>query len=52
VGLITSTKNVQKNFQSHFCDQWSISYSLKSFYQIPLIWSKYYPKPLYETISH
>ena len=21
VGLITSTKNVQKNFQTHFCDQ-------------------------------
>ena len=40
-GLITSTKNVQKNFQSHFCDQWSISFSLKSFYQIPLTWSKY-----------
>ena len=41
-GLITSTKNVQKKFQSHFCDQWSIGFSLKSFYQIPLIWSKYY----------
>ena len=41
-GLITSTKNVQKNFQSHFCDQWSISFSLKSFYQISLTWSKYY----------
>ena len=25
----------------HFCDQWSISFSLKSFYQIPLPWSKY-----------
>ena len=35
-GLMTLTKNVQKNFQSHFCDQWSISFSLKSFYQIPL----------------
>jgi hypothetical protein len=44
VGLITSTKNVQKKFQSHFCDQWSISFSLKSFYQIPLIWSKYYSR--------
>ena len=42
VGLITSTKNVQKKFQSHFCDQWSISFSLKSFYQIPLTWSKYW----------
>jgi hypothetical protein len=42
VGLITSTKNVQKCFQSHFCDQWSISFSLKSFYQILLTWSKYY----------
>ena len=41
-GLITLTKNVQKIFQSHFCDQWSISFSLKSFYQIPLTWSKYY----------
>ena len=41
-GLITSTKNVQKNFQCHFCNQWSISFSLKSFYQIPLTWSKYY----------
>ena len=30
------------NFQSHFCDQWSISFSLKGFYQIPLTWSKYY----------
>ena len=43
-GLITSTKNVQKNFQRYFCDQWSISFSLKSFYQIPLTWSKYYSK--------
>jgi len=34
------TKNVQKNFQSHFCNQWSISFGLKSFYQIPLTWSK------------
>ena len=23
--------------------QWSISFSLKSFYQIPLTWSNYYP---------
>ena len=43
-GLITSTKNVQKFFRSHFCDQWSISFSLKIFYQIPLTWSKYYPR--------
>ena len=41
-GLITSTKNVQKHFHTHFCDQWSISFSLKSFFQIPLTWSKYY----------
>ena len=31
-----------KKFQRHFCDQWSISFSLKGFYQIPLTWSKYY----------
>ena len=31
-----------KTFSNHFCDQWSISFSLKSFYQIPLTWSKYY----------
>ena len=36
------TKNVQKKFQSHFCDQWSISFSLKSFYQIQLTWSNHY----------
>ena len=42
-GLITLTKNVQKNFHSHFCNQWSISFNLKSFYQIPLTWSKIYP---------
>ena len=50
-GLITSTKNVQIFFQSHFCDQWS----LKSFYQIPLTWSKYYPyweTKCYLTDSH
>ena len=41
-GLITSTKNVRENFQSHFCDLWSIRFSLKSFYQIPFTWSKYY----------
>ena len=38
VGLITLTKNVQKKF-SHCYDQWSISFSLKSVYQTPLIWS-------------
>ena len=41
-GLITSTKNVQNIFQYNFCDQWSNSFSLKSDYQIPLTWSKYY----------
>ena len=41
-GLITWTENVQKKFQCNFCDQWSISFSLKSFYQIPLTWSKTY----------
>ena len=41
-GLITLTKNVQKLFQSHFCDQWSVSFSWKIFYRIPLTWSKYY----------
>ena len=37
VGLITPTKNVFKNFQCNFCDQWSIRYS---FNQISLTWSK------------
>ena len=41
-GLITSTKNVQKSFQCDFCNQWNISFILKSFYQIPLTWSKIY----------
>ena len=41
-GLTTSTTNVQKKFQGHFCDQWSYGFRLKCFYQIPLTWSKYY----------
>ena len=41
-GLITLTENVQKSFQCNFCDQWRISFILKSFYQIPLTWSKTY----------
>ena len=42
VGLITSTENVQKNVECDFCNQWSNSFILKSFYQIPLTWSKTY----------
>ena len=42
--LITLTENVQKKFQCNFCDQWNISFSLKSFYQIPLTWSKTYQR--------
>ena len=41
-GLITLAKNVQKSFQCNFCNQWNISFILKSFYQIPLTWSKTY----------
>ena len=41
-GLITSTENVQKNFQCNFWNQWSIRTILKSFYQILLTWSKTY----------
>ena len=41
-GLITLAKNVQKSFQCDFCNQWNISFILKSFYQIPLTWSKTY----------
>ena len=35
-GLITWAKNVQKNFQCNFCDQWSISFILKSFLSNPV----------------
>ena len=35
-------QNVQKSFQCEFCNQWNISFTLKSFYQIPLTWSKTY----------
>ena len=42
VGLRTSTENVQKNVECDFCNQWSNSFILKSFYQIPLTWSKTY----------
>ena len=42
VALITSTENVQKKISCNFCDQWSNSFILKSFYQIPLTWSKTY----------
>ena len=38
-GLITWTKYVQNNFQSDFCDQWSISFSLKSHFSMSkIIW--------------
>ena len=42
VSLITSFKNVQKNFHFTFCYQLSIALILKGFYQIPLTWSKIY----------
>ena len=42
VGLITLTENVQKNFQCNFCNHWSISFILKSFYQTLLTLSKTY----------
>ena len=38
-------------FQTHFCDQWGISFSLKSFYLIPLTWSKYYICDLFYAVS-
>ena len=40
----------KKVFKCNFCDQWSIKFSLKSFfYQIPLTWSKIYNR-CYELI--
>ena len=47
VGLITSTENVPKIFQRNFCDQWSNSFILKSFYQILLTSSNTYLLSLY-----
>ena len=40
-GLITSTGNVQNYFQCNLYDQWSISFTLKSFYKIPLMMWKF-----------
>ena len=40
------TENTHKSFQCNFCDHSSISFSLKSFYQIPLTWSKFYQQAL------
>ena len=40
--MTISIENIQKSFQCKFCDQWSVSFILKSFYQIPLTWSKIY----------
>ena len=40
--MTISIENIQKSFQCKFCDQWSVSFILKSFYQIPLTWSKTY----------
>ena len=38
-GLISLTENVQKIFQFNICDQFSTSFILKRFYQLPVTWS-------------
>ena len=42
----------KKIFKAIFGGQWRISFSLKSFYQIPLTWSKYYFREKSEELSN